>query len=131
MSLRSLPTRAEDLALPHYVYVCYDADEWVLYVGLSKNVSARIKTHLGAWWTDHVRHVQAIGPMPYDDARELEASLIRRLAPIVNRQYNDLWCQHQADEWAEVVRRAREANRPAEWAQMVEALNTLKLPVAS
>lgn len=130
MSLRSLPTRAEDLALPHYVYVCYDADDWVLYVGLSKNVANRIGMHVngGAWWLDHLRHVQALGPMPYDDARELEAALIRRLAPAANRQYNEIWTAHDAAEWKEICSRAREENRKAEWAQMVEALNRLRLP---
>lgn len=132
MSLRSLPTRAADRDLPHYVYVCYDADEWVLYVGLSKNVANRIAMHVngGAWWLDHLRHVQALGPMPYDDARELEAALIRRLAPIVNRQYNEIWTDHVAAEWREVCERAREANRKAEWALMVEGQRRLTLPGA-
>lgn len=36
---------------PHYVYECYDATGRLMYVGCSKNVPARLKSHSQTqWW---------------------------------------------------------------------------------
>ena len=123
-------TTAAEKALPHYVYVCYDAAEWVLYVGYSKNVSSRIAQHVKCqwWWTEHLRHVHALGPMPYEDARDLETALITRLAPLANTQHNFVWCEHKAAEWADEVMRAREEERKALWPYCVEAIKNLRVP---
>jgi hypothetical protein len=81
---------AIDREVPHHVYICYDADDWILYIGRTKDVSHRIWLHTrrNYWWIHELRAVQAIGPMPYEDACDLEGSLIYRLAPLGNVQGN-------------------------------------------
>lgn len=119
-----MTTEAEKL-LPHYVYVCYDAADWVLYIGCSKNVSNRIRQHAPNGWADNLRHVQAIGPLPFDDARDLERALIYRLAPLVNQEHNLVLTEHRTDEWAAQCAEARARERVAMQPAMRAAINRL------
>ena len=76
------------------VYALYDKQGRLLYVGKSKTVRARVRTHLrggtGAHrfdgWSAHVAHIEARPSCSELEALLIEADLVRRLRPAFNRQ---------------------------------------------
>lgn len=116
----------------HFVYSVYDEADWLLYVGCSRDVSARMRAHVkgNAWWVRHVRYVRAVGPLPCLDAFELESALIYRLAPLGNVMHNREWVSFCDDLRAEAWERARQSELASMWPAMQAAINRLSLPSA-
>lgn len=72
-----------------YVYRCFDADDRLMYVGLTLDRAHRYRTHRSGtpWWPDVTR----ITSTRYDDdeeARRVEASTIARCSPRHNVVHN-------------------------------------------
>ncbi|MCP4247522.1 MAG: GIY-YIG nuclease family protein [bacterium] len=76
------------------VYALHDADRRLLYVGKSKNVRSRVRTHLrgragASYFRGWTKQIARIGVRLADSELEallIEAELIRRLGPPFNRQ---------------------------------------------
>lgn len=122
-----------DPNVPHYVYVCYDAEDWVLYIGCSKDPAQRIRQHSSYSWTYWLRHVNVIGPMPTEDAVELEARLINLLAPAYNHHHNNVWQEHRFGQDVINSRLTHEAwvSSPETQAALRRAIDKLRLPEAA
>ena len=93
--MSSLPDAT--MAVPHYLYRCYGADDVLLYIGVARNVSDRMYHHL---------HMCNMGKQPngtlrchmvrYEverfetklEVRAAERHAIRTERPLVNRQHN-------------------------------------------
>ena len=77
----------DDPKVPTSVYLFYDADDRLLYVGISLSIAARMKSHQEdkPWWQDVVRAEFE----HYDDedaARERESHLVYERNPVHNVQ---------------------------------------------
>lgn len=74
----------------HQVYLAFDRDGRLLYVGISWSAPHRIAQHRTAapWWPE-VARVEFHDCSDRHDAEHLEKSLIRAHAPAHNKQHND------------------------------------------
>ena len=70
----------------HFVYMAEDAAGSLLYIGMTKNPRNRAAWHRARsdWFSDFTR-ARMIGPLPKDDAGELEKLLILKAGPKHNR----------------------------------------------
>lgn len=89
----------------HYLYRCYAADGRLLYVGISKDVFARLKQHRSrAFWAADVVHVKATVHRT-EIARILERRAIRDEHPRFNNQGR--WeTRHKwnREDWTDYIR---------------------------
>lgn len=78
-------TRRAPPTAPTDIYRLYDADDLLLYVGVSLTVAQRLGSHrqTKAWWGDVVR-ITVEHAATRTEALELEADLIRDLKPLHN-----------------------------------------------
>lgn len=78
-----------EIELPHYVYRYYDADNALLYVGYTNNLSRRHRQHEKAapWFNQAARHEYETYP-DKESALEAERTQIRDLRPRENQQHN-------------------------------------------
>lgn len=101
---------------PHYIYRVYDAEDVLLYVGVTFSVGRRMCEHerLSPWHRFAVR-VETDGPFEREVAYGREARTIRELRPVFNDRSNDAWRQgayldsHVPDEQTEMRRLMVEA----------------------
>jgi hypothetical protein len=84
------------LAVPHYVYRCY-ADATLLYVGVARDVEARMFHHLhpcnigkqpNGSLRRHMTHHEAVRYETKVEARAAERAAITAEGPLLNRQHN-------------------------------------------
>lgn len=74
---------------PHVVYVLRDAAEAVLYVGVTSNLTQRLRSHRNekAWWGEVApERTLTSGSMTFEDALAAEQEYIQSLAPRHNRR---------------------------------------------
>lgn len=72
--------------LPHDVYWLYDAEDRVLYIGCSHQLTTRLEAHARQkeWW-NRVSRVEVERYTDRATARTAEATAIRRERPIFNK----------------------------------------------
>lgn len=85
------------LAVPHFLYRCFDADGQLLYVGVARNVEDRLFHHThfcnrgkqpnGSLRRHMVSHAAESYPTKVE-ARAAERRAITTEAPLLNRQHN-------------------------------------------
>lgn len=62
----------------HFVYRAYDARGWLLYVGCTKQPTARWREHVAdRKWAPKARRFRLAGPYTYATARDLEHAALR------------------------------------------------------
>lgn len=87
---------------PHYVYRHYDADDQLLYVGMTANPKRRPYERKGRpFLADSVR-CDVTGPMPRLDAMAAERAAIVHEKPLHNQHRNNgnvTALRRAADEW--------------------------------
>jgi predicted GIY-YIG superfamily endonuclease len=95
----------------HYVYRCYDASGWLLYIGCTLNVEQRIATHrASAFWAYRIASI-TVEPFPTQaEALAAERAAIKAENPSCNVMSRDTdrsgWVrQHYID-----AIRARQSN---------------------
>ena len=91
-SIHATPATARRLPTTCGVYLFYDDDARLIYVGKAVNLRARVKSHFStqrsgnyfANWTGHVKHIRALQLATEADALDVESSLIEQLRPPFN-----------------------------------------------
>lgn len=95
-----------------FLYRLYDADDQLLYVGITGNLEARLQGHSNyqSWWPQVARHTAE--PVAFADARALERRAIYDENPAFNRVGAKRTFSRKADvqdEWGQRLIVAREA----------------------
>lgn len=87
----------------NFVYRAYDRNGALLYVGVTRNLSARYKWHRSAsrWFAD-MASVRVTGPLMRNEAVDLERLLILKAGPIHNKQ-RALPRRSAWDKWGDVL----------------------------
>lgn len=66
------------------VYRLYDADDALLYVGMSLYPKGRLASHKKKPWGKDIARFEVVANLPRDEAEELERRLIREQQPCYN-----------------------------------------------
>lgn len=78
--------------LPHVVYVAFDADDRVLYVGCSHNLPQRMRRHRQTSpWHSLVARMETTEFPDMAEAETVERDKIQALRPIWNVDHNPRW----------------------------------------
>lgn len=76
--------KPEDHGAEHYVYRIMDADDVVLYVGMTWDLNGRLEAHQGRPWAWRIRRVDVTRHAGRAAAMEVERAEIVRLLPLYN-----------------------------------------------
>lgn len=73
------------------LYRHYDADGVLLYVGISRSVTARLAQHADSPWDHLIARVEVERFATREEAEEAEREAIKNERPIYNRTHNGRW----------------------------------------
>jgi excinuclease UvrABC nuclease subunit len=74
---------------PYYVYVMKDAQDHILYVGITNSLRTRMRAHYDEKpWIQEVVHISVVPCGSEQYAREKEEELIGELGPVYNIVHN-------------------------------------------
>lgn len=100
----------------HFVYLLHDEAGRLLYVGMTRNPRQRRAHHRSqSAWFPEVQSTRMIGPLPQDEASDLERLLILKLGPAHNRLHTAPRRQAFA-AWGDLLlRELRRSDASQEW----------------